>query len=75
MTEHPSLHQFLYRFLLESDLPVALQVVWKLLTLGMAALIAVEVIPNVTALSGQIFLSVLATAFFVGGLFTKLGDG
>jgi hypothetical protein len=72
--ERESLFQFLYRFLLESDYPVVLQVFWKLLTWSMTALIAAEVIPHVQSLGGQVLLSILATAFFVGGLFTKLGD-
>lgn len=62
-------------FLFESDLPVALQVFWKLLLFGTAALISIEVIPNVKSVGGQILLSVIVSVFFVSGVFLKLGEG
>ena len=67
--------QFLYLWLLKSDLPVALQVFWKLLLWGMASLLWFEVAPAMHSIGGQVAFYAYGAAFALFGLFTKLGDG
>lgn len=64
----------LYDFLFESDLPAALQVLWKLLTIGGSALLVYAAM-SATSTEGTVVISVGAVLWGLIGLFTKLGDG
>lgn len=64
----------LFAFLFESDLPVALQVSWKLLTLNMAVILGFAA-HTCTSVGAAVFVYTLAALFLPVCLFTKLGDG
>ena len=66
--------QALYEFLLESDLPVALQVFWKLLGLAGTGLLVYAAL-SATSAQGTVAIGLLAGLWFLMTLFTKLGEG
>lgn len=75
VTEHGArLLSVLYRWLLESSLPVWLQVFWKLLTLSMAVILGFAA-HTCTSVGAAVFVYALAVFFVPVCLFTKLGDG
>jgi hypothetical protein len=65
-----------WNFLFASDdLPVGLQVFWKLLTLGGTAMLVYAAVYETPQLAGKVFLLFLAAGWLFMALFTKLGDG
>lgn len=64
----------LFDFLFESDLPVGLQVFWKLLTFSGAGLL-IYAATSSASLAARIGIIGLALAWILLGIFTKLGDG
>lgn len=72
-----SLFQFLYRWLIESDLPWGLQVFWKLLAFALAGLLVYANTTWEQPPSGVVrgLLYAFAGFFILLGLFSKLGDG